>query len=152
VTLTDSTVTGRLRGGIPIATAVVSGMLFGIGLLLSGMTQPAKVIAFLDVTRAWDPSLGFVMASAVAVYSVTLHLLRAGRNAPWFDTAFHLPTRRDIDAGLLIGAAIFGIGWGLGGLCPGPALVAAAAGSQSALLFVIAMLVGMSAQHAVSRR
>jgi uncharacterized membrane protein YedE/YeeE len=137
---------------ISIAVAVLAGGLFGAGLLLGGMTDPAKVIGFLDVTRGWDPSLGFVMGGAVAVYALVFHLVRRRRNDPWFDVAFHLPTRRDIDLGLVAGAAIFGVGWGLGGLCPGPGLVAAAAGSSTGLLFVAAMIVGMLAQHGAARR
>lgn len=135
----------------PVFTAGLAGLLFGVGLLVAGMTVPAKVIAFLDPLRSWDPSLGFVMAGAIAVYSLALRLMR-GRSSPWLDTAFHLPTRRDLDIGLVAGAAIFGVGWGLGGLCPGPGLVGAAAGSEAALQFVAAMLVGMLAQHGWSRR
>lgn len=143
---------GRRCAVMGIVMAAVAGGLMGAGLLLSGMTEPAKVVAFLDVTRGWDPSLGFVMGGAVAVYAVAFRVVRGRRGAPWFDGAFHLPTRRDIDLGLVAGAAIFGIGWGLGGLCPGPGLVAAAAGSSTGLLFVAAMLVGMLAQHGASRR
>lgn len=135
-----------------LVLALLAGALFGAGLLISGMTEPAKVIGFLDVTRGWDPSLGFVMAGAVAVYAVIFRGVSRRRRAPWFDVAFHLPTRRDIDLGLVAGAAIFGIGWGLGGLCPGPGLVAAASGSSTGLLFVAAMVVGMLAQHGLARR
>lgn len=136
---------------MPLVTAALAGLVLGVGLLVSGMTMPAKVVGFLDPTRAWDPSLGFVMAGAIAAYSLGLRLVR-GRKAPWLDTTFHLPTRRDLDIGLVAGSAIFGVGWGLGGLCPGPGLVGAAAGSQAALQFVAAMLVGMLAQHGWSRR
>jgi uncharacterized membrane protein YedE/YeeE len=121
----------------------LAGGLFGAGLLVSGMTRPSKVIAFLDVTRAWDPSLAFVMGGAVAVYALAFRRIRRGRTEPWFDVAFHLPTRRDLDAALVAGAALFGVGWGLGGLCPGPGLVAAAAGRTTGLAFVAAMLAGM---------
>ena len=126
-----------------ILLAAVIGALFGIGLLVSGMTQPARVIGFLDVTRGWDPSLAFVMGGAVVVYAIAYRAVRVRRVDPWFDITFHLPTRRDIDLPLVGGAALFGIGWGIGGLCPGPGLVSAAAGSGSAIAFVIAMLVGM---------
>ncbi|MEZ4361297.1 MAG: DUF6691 family protein [Kofleriaceae bacterium] len=132
--------------------AAIAGAMFGLGLLVSGMTQPAKIVAFLDVSRGWDPSLAFVMGGAVAVYSLVFRVVRRTRNAPWFDRGFHLPTRRDLDFGLIAGAAIFGVGWGLGGFCPGPGLVAAASGSGSAVLFIAAMLVGMLAQHGASRR
>ena len=141
---------GRCRG-MSIALAVAAGALFGAGLLVSGMTQPAKVIGFLDITRGWDPSLAFVMGGAVAVYTLAYRRIR-GRTAPWFDGLFHLPTRRDIDAPLVAGAALFGIGWGLGGLCPGPGLVAAAAGSTTGLVFVGAMLAGMLVQHLSARK
>jgi uncharacterized membrane protein YedE/YeeE len=136
---------------MPTLLAALAGVLFGAGLLVSGMTQPAKVVGFLDVTRGWDPSLGFVMAGAVAVYALAFRRIRR-RATPWFDGAFHLPTRRDVDATLLAGAAIFGVGWGLGGLCPGPGLVAAAGGSTTAIAFVAAMLTGMLAHRAVTSR
>jgi uncharacterized protein len=129
-----------------------AGALFGAGLLLSGMTRPAKVIGFLDVTRAWDPSLAFVMAGAVVVYAVMLRWIAGRRTDPWFDEVFHLPSRRDLDGALVAGSAIFGVGWGLAGFCPGPGLVAAAAGSSSGLDFVDAMLAGMLLQHHAARR
>jgi uncharacterized membrane protein YedE/YeeE len=116
------------------------------------MTQPAKVVGFLDVTHGWDPSLAFVMGGAVAVYTLAFAWIRRRRGAPWLDGMFHLPTRRDIDAPLVVGAALFGVGWGLGGFCPGPGLVAAAGGSTSAVAFVAAMLVGMFLQHRTARR
>lgn len=125
----------------------LAGALFGAGLLVSGMTRPDKVVGFLDLGGSWDPSLAFVMAGAAMVYALLFRVIRMRRQEPWFDIAFHVPTRRDLDAPLIIGAAIFGAGWGLGGLCPGPALVAAASGSGSALAFVAAMLVGMFLQH-----
>lgn len=125
----------------------VAGLLFGLGLLVSGMTQPAKVVGFLDLSGTWDPSLAFVMAGAASVYAVLFHVIKRRRHDPWLDNTFHVPTRRDIDAPLVVGAALFGVGWGLGGLCPGPALVAAASGSFSAIAFVGAMLAGMYVQH-----
>ncbi len=135
-----------------LLVAALAGLLFGAGLLVSGMTQPARVVAFLDVTRAWDPSLAFVMGGAVLVNALTFWRLGRRRTAPWLDRSFHLPTRRDVDLPLIAGAAIFGIGWGLGGFCPGPGLVAAAAGSSAGVAFVAAMLAGMLVQHLVSRR
>jgi uncharacterized protein len=135
-----------------LVLAALVGALFGAGLLVSGMTQPAKVISFLDVTRGWDPSLAFVMGGAAIVYAIAFRVVLRRRNDPWFDRAFHLPTRRDLDPPLLIGAALFGIGWGLGGLCPGPGLVSAASGSVPALAFVAAMLVGMHLQHRATLR
>jgi uncharacterized membrane protein YedE/YeeE len=120
------------------------GVIFALGLGISGMTRPAKVLAFLDVTGAWDPSLAFVMIGAIAVHAVlTRVILRRGE--PLLAPAFALPTRRDIDAQLLVGAAIFGVGWGLAGLCPGPAVTVLASGTTTAVAFVLAMLLGMRA-------
>ncbi len=118
------------------------GVLFALGLGLSGMTLPRKVIGFLDVFGAWDPALALVMAGAVGVYATGMRLgLAEGR--PRFASAFRLPTRTDIDARLLGGAALFGVGWGIGGFCPGPALVTSASGAIEALVFLGAMVVGM---------
>lgn len=141
-----STTCGTRCRAMSLVIAGVAGALFGAGLLVSGMTDPAKVIGFLDVIGGWDPSLAFVMGGAVMVNMLAFRLI-ARRRDPWFDTKFHLPTRRDIDRPLVLGAALFGIGWGLGGLCPGPGLVAAASGSTAGLAFVAAMLAGMYAQH-----
>jgi uncharacterized membrane protein YedE/YeeE len=121
-----------------------AGALFGAGLVLAGMTQPSRVIAFLDVLGSWDPTLAFVMAGAVAVYSVAYRVIHR-RAEPWFDTTFHLPKRADIDRKLVLGAAMFGVGWGLVGLCPGPALVSLSSGRPSVITFVAAMVVGMLA-------
>jgi uncharacterized protein len=140
------------RGLRASLVAVAAGALFGAGLLLSGMTQPAKVVAFLDVTRGWDPSLAFVMAGAVLVYGALSRLVLRRRATPWFDGEFRLPTRRDIDLPLVGGAALFGVGWGLGGLCPGPGLVAAGGGQTVGLMFVAAMALGMLLQRALLRR
>lgn len=132
--------------------ALVLGALFGAGLLLAGMTDPARVVGFLNVGGHWDPSLALVMGGAIAVYAPAALWIRRHRPTPLIDRTFHLPTRRDLDGALLIGAALFGIGWGLGGLCPGPGVVAAAAGNATAAGFVAAMLVGMLAQHGWVRR
>jgi uncharacterized membrane protein YedE/YeeE len=134
---------GRGLRAASVVLVALAGALFGAGLLVSGMTDPARVIGFLDPLGRWDPSLAFVMAGAVAVYATALRWLRGRRAAPVFDVKFHLPTRRDIDRQLVAGAALFGIGWGLGGLCPGPGIVAAASGSSGAIGFVLAMLAGM---------
>lgn len=136
-------------GGSRIAalgSAALAGALFGAGLVISGMTRPARIIGFLDPLGGWDPSLAFVMAGAAAVYAIAYAAIRR-RARPWFDAQFHVPVRADIDAPLVIGAAVFGVGWGLGGLCPGPGIVAAAGGSTSALVFVLAMLAGMHLRH-----
>lgn len=136
-----------------IVVAYLAGAVFGLGLVLSGMTDPAKVIGFLDVTGAygaWDGSLMFVMGGAIAVHATTGRLIRR-RPQPLLDVSWHLPTRRDLDARLLGGAAIFGAGWGLAGYCPGPGLVGAAGGLTGAAVFVAAMLAGMLVEHAVLR-
>jgi len=127
-----------------IATALASGAVFGFGLSLSGMLNPARVQAFLDIFGAWDPSLAFVLGGAVIVALLgvqTMHRLPH----PVLDDRFHLPTNRRIDVPLVLGSALFGIGWGLGGFCPGPALAALSMGMTSPLIFVGAMLAGMLA-------
>ncbi len=135
-----------------IVLPLVAGALFGAGLLVAGMTQPAKVIGFLEIARGWDPSLAFVMAGAIAVYAVAFRWIRRTRTEPWFDGMFHVPSRHDVDFSLLAGSALFGIGWGLGGLCPGPGLVAAASGSVAGVAFVGAMLAGMLVQQRMSHQ
>lgn len=124
------------------AVALGTGLLFGAGLVVSGMTKPVKVIGFLDVFGRFDASLIFVMLGAIAVHFFA-YRWKQGKSAPLFDTKFLVPTRRDIDAKLLMGALLFGAGWGLGGYCPGPGLVSLAGGGLPALTFVGAMLVGM---------
>jgi uncharacterized protein len=119
-----------------------AGLMFALGLTLSGMTQPAKVLGFLDVAGKWDPSLGLVMAGAVTVYAIVGRGLRAGR-APWLGGLTPAPPSRRIDGWLVAGAAIFGVGWGLGGFCPGPAVVSLGARAVAAWWLVPAMLVGM---------
>lgn len=126
-----------------------AGVLFAIGLGVSGMTQPSKVTGFLDLFGAWDASLAFVMVGAIAVYAV-LYRLTLRRKAPLFDLRFHVPTRKDVDRRLVLGASLFGMGWGLGGYCPGPGLVSAAAGALPALVFVASMALGMKAEQLVS--
>ena len=123
-------------------TAFISGVVFAVGLGLSGMTQPAKVTAFLDFTGDWDPSLAFVMLGAIGVYATLYRFIRR-LPSPFFSSTFALPTRTDINLRLVGGAALFGVGWGLGGFCPGPALTSLASGETSVMLFVASMLVGM---------
>jgi uncharacterized membrane protein YedE/YeeE len=131
--------------------AFVAGLLFAVGLGVAGMTNPAKVLAFLDMFGDWDPSLMFVMGGAILVYAPVYRLL-AGRDAPKFGDRFHWPTAKDVDLELVLGSAIFGIGWGLAGLCPGPALVAVATGAIPFVVFVAAMLVGMLAHWALTKK
>lgn len=136
--------------------ALLSGSLFAVGLVLGGMTQPAKVMGFLDIgglargvsssaqAGYWDPSLAFVMGGALLV-SLLAFWLTPQRAKPLADEKFHLPTRNDIDRRLLVGSALFGIGWGLVGYCPGPALASILSGGSDALFFVGAMVIGMGA-------
>jgi len=132
------------------AAAFAAGLVFGIGLLLSGMSDPGKVKGFLDLAGAWDPSLAFVMAGAIAVGFFAFRF--AGRRAAsFFGGALQLPSARDIDLRLVAGSAVFGVGWGLSGFCPGPSLVAFGAGADQAVVFVLAMLLGMLA-YAVAER
>lgn len=125
-----------------LVTSFLAGLIFAVGLGLGGMTQPAKVLGFLDLTGNWDPSLACVMLGAIAVHAPAYRLIRR-RSAPIFATAFAVPTRRDFDLRLVAGAALFGIGWGLGGFCPGPAITSLVSGHTAVLLFVPAMVAGM---------
>jgi uncharacterized protein len=133
------------------AAALVAGLLFGAGLLISGMTQPSKVLGFLDFAGDWDPSLLFVMGGAIAVHVFfARRALRPGAR-PMFAEAFDLPRRSKVDSSLVVGAALFGIGWGMGGYCPGPALVSLASPSGRTIVFVVAMGVGMLAARLARR-
>ncbi|TVR95590.1 MAG: YeeE/YedE family protein [Rhodospirillales bacterium] len=127
---------GRILAGL------AAGLLFGAGLSVSAMINPAKVLNFLDIAGTWDPSLLLVMAGAVAVTFAGYRLV-LGRDRPVLETSFAVPTRRDIDPPLIIGAAVFGIGWGLGGYCPGPAIAGLAFGATETLVFAAAMVAGM---------
>lgn len=123
--------------------ATAAGGLFGLGLVLGGMTEPAKVLGFLDFFGDWDPSLVFVLGSAVGVYTIVFRIVRPRLPHPLLASNFDLPTRRDLDPRLILGAALFGAGWGLAGLCPGPALTALVPGGFGLVLFILTMLVGM---------
>jgi uncharacterized protein len=125
-----------------VAAAFLCGLVFGAGLLVSQMSNPAKVIGFLDVTGSWDPSLAFVMAGALAVFGVAYFGTRR-RSAPLLAPRFATPSRRDVDLPLVTGSLIFGVGWGLSGFCPGPALVSSAFGDWRVWVFVGAMILGM---------
>lgn len=134
-----------------ILASFVCGLIFGIGLLISGMTDTAKVLGFLDIFGAWDATLAFVMAGAVAVTTVGFVLAKR-RGAPVFAAQSLWPTRKDIDAPLVIGATLFGIGWGLVGLCPGPALVNLAGLGLPVIVFVATMAAGMIGQDVWSKQ
>ena len=126
-----------------LVTALVSGLLFGAGLILSGMSNPAKVLAFLDVAGTWDPSLLFVMVGAILVAALAFRYART-RVRPLFGHRIHVPGAGRIDIPLVLGSVTFGVGWGLVGYCPGPALTALTVGGRSTLLFVAAMVAGMA--------
>ena len=130
--------------------ALVCGVVFGAGLAISGMTNPAKVLAFLDVAGDWDPTLLFVMGGALAVSSLGYAVVRR-RVRPWLAETFALPTRQDLDAQLIGGAVLFGVGWGLVGVCPGPAIANLARGSSEVLIFVAAMLAGVVGHRLATR-
>lgn len=120
-----------------------AGLLFAIGLAVSGMTQPGKVVGFLDFFGNWDPSLAFVMGGAVIVNLLLFKFTTKRREQPLFDKKFRIPTRSDIDWQLIGGAGLFGVGWGLAGYCPGPGLTALGSGTATAFTFVGAMVGGM---------
>lgn len=125
-----------------LVVAVACGLLFGAGMVVSDMINPARVLAFLDVAGAWDPSLAFVMGGAL-IPSGLAYLIRRRMDAPVADDAFRIPENRAIDRPLLGGAALFGLGWGLVGLCPGPALAALTTGAWQAFVFAAALAAGM---------
>ncbi|MDH3728130.1 MAG: YeeE/YedE family protein [Myxococcales bacterium] len=131
--------------------AFLGGLAFGIGLAISGMTQPAKIVGFFDFAGSWDPSLGFVMAGALLVYTPIYRAVVKRWDRPIWAPSFSLPTRKDIDWRLVSGSALFGIGWGLGGYCPGPAFTSVGARSHEALIFGAAMLVGVGAYQVFMR-
>lgn len=131
--------------------AFLAALVFGIGLIVSGMFNPAKVLGFLDVAGAWDPSLAFVMGGAVAVAAVAFHF--AGkRRVSLLGAPMQLPAGRRIDRRLLVGSTLFGVGWGIAGYCPGPVLVALGMGEAKAVVFTVAMLAGMAAFTLLERR
>lgn len=125
-----------------IVVSLLSGLVFGLGLMVSGMADPAKVLGFLDITRLWDPSLAFVMGGAISVGFFAFRMAKK-RTRPVCVPDMHLPDAQQIDKRLIGGSALFGLGWGLAGICPGPALVLLGAGIAKGLLFVTAMIAGM---------
>lgn len=126
-----------------IVMALIAGLIFGLGLILSGMTNPAKVIGFLDLAGNWDPSLAFVMAGAIAVSFLPFQLAK-NRSMAILGGPVRMPTATDIDRRLVLGSVAFGVGWGLAGYCPGPALTSLLSGGLKPLIFVTAMLAGMA--------
>ena len=134
----------------PLLSAFISGLIFALGLAVGGMTIPNNVIGFLDLTGVWKPALMFVMGGAILVYAVANRLILR-RKRPVFGDDFHVPKPGLVDSKLLLGSAVFGIGWGLGGFCPGPALTAIGAGASDALIFGFFMLAGMGVQRMSER-
>jgi uncharacterized membrane protein YedE/YeeE len=128
---------------IDTLSAFLVGLIFGIGLIFGGMTDPAKVVGFLDIAGNWDPSLAFVMGGAILVGVVAFRFARQ-RTSSFIGGAMHLPTSSDIDRRLVIGSLLFGVGWGMAGFCPGPALTSLGTGNPKAVIFVLAMVVGMA--------
>ena len=123
-------------------SAFASGAIFGIGLIVSEMVNPRRVQGFLDISGNWDPTLVFVMAGALLVATIGYKFVLS-RQKPLFESSFSIPTNRIIDARLIIGAILFGVGWGLSGLCPGPAIVSLATLNPNIVIFIVAMIVGM---------
>jgi hypothetical protein len=135
---------------VSAVSTFVAGLLFGLGLIVSGMTDPSKIIGFLDVAGAWDPSLALVVGGAIPVGWVAFRIARR-RTASFLGGVMHLPTPRQIDWPLILGSLAFGVGWGLAGYCPGPAVVAFGAGHDRAVVFVAAMIAGMALYEAADR-
>ncbi len=128
----------------------LAGLVFGVGLIVSGMSDPAKVLGFLDLAGKWDPSLALVMGGAVVVGLAAFTLVKR-RQTTWLDLPFLLPAVRHVDRRLVIGSALFGVGWGLAGICPGPGMVLVGAGMTKGLIFVAAMLAGMGVFELLER-
>ncbi|HAZ99001.1 MAG TPA: hypothetical protein DCX04_07055 [Halomonas sp.] len=135
---------------VKTAAGYLAGMLFGLGLAISGMTDPARVLGFLDIAGAWDPTLMFVLGAAVGTTFVGYRLVFA-RGTPLFSTQFQLPTKQELDAKLLGGAALFGVGWGLSGYCPGPAIASMGGLTLPLLALLAAMVVGWWIAQRLSR-
>lgn len=127
---------------MPMLAGLFAGLMFGLGLMISGLGNPAKVLNFLDITGNWDPSLILVMISAIITTAIGYRLVFL-RDKPVFNTQYFIPTRKDIDSRLVVGAMVFGLGWGIGGFCPGPAWVGLTMGNPKTQAFIVAMLVGM---------
>lgn len=136
---------------MPVITSLLAGLIFGLGLIVSGMADPAKVLGFLDLAGAWDPSLALVMGGAIAVGVVAFALARR-RSRSLLGLEMQLPKGSAIDRRLVVGSLLFGVGWGVAGFCPGPALVAAGMGEAKAAMFVLAMLAGMGIFELLQRR
>ena len=128
-----------------LLSAMIAGLLFGLGIAISGMINPAKVLNFFDPLGTWDPSLIFVMGGGLIIAFIGYRIIFAAKKSPLFDSSFHLPTLKSLDGNLIGGSAVFGIGWGLSGFCPGGSIPALGIGGVQTLIFVAAMLTGLSA-------
>jgi uncharacterized membrane protein YedE/YeeE len=136
---------------MPILASLLAGLVFGLGLILSGMADPSKVLGFLDLAGRWDPSLAFVMAGAIGVGLAAFAVARR-RTTSLLGAPMRLPTSRQIDARLVGGSVLFGVGWGVAGFCPGPALTALGMGQPKVAVFVLAMVAGMGVFELLERR
>ena len=139
-----------MQNHMDTVASFIVGLIFGLGLVIGGMTDPSKVIGFLDISGSWDPSLAFVMGGALLVGVIAFRFARH-RTANFFGGAVRMPTKNDIDKRMVIGSLLFGIGWGLAGFCPGPAITSMGTGNSEALLFVLAMVTGMALFEGIER-
>jgi hypothetical protein len=139
-----------MKTQLDAVSSFIVGLIFGIGLIFAGMTDPSKVIGFLDISGLWDPSLAFVMAGAILVGLVGFRFANH-RTMNFLGGAIRLPTKTDIDKRLVVGSLLFGAGWGMAGFCPGPALVSLATGSSKAIIFVLSMIAGMALFESMER-
>lgn len=137
---------------VSLFVALLSGVLFGAGMNVSGMVDPANIFAFLDITGEWDPSLAFVMGGALLVFAPFYHFIIKPRSKTVDGNAFSLPTNTKIDHKLILGASIFGLGWGIGGICPGPAVASLGEGSITIILFIASMMIGMKSVTLFARK
>ena len=134
-----------------IGTAFLAGLVFAVGLGISGMCDTTKVIGFLTLGEHWNPALMLVMGGAIAVHFVFVHFINK-RQAPLLDSTFYIPTRTDLNGRLVVGAVLFGLGWGLGGVCPGPGIVSVPTGNSEIIIFVVSMLFGAACWQQVERK
>ena len=139
-----------MKTQLDAVSSFIVGLIFGIGLIFAGMTDPSKVIGFLDISGLWDPSLAFVMAGAILVGLIAFRFAR-NRTMNFLGGTIRLPTKNDIDKRLIVGSLLFGMGWGMAGFCPGPALVSLGTGSSKAIIFVISMIAGMALFESMER-
>ena len=139
------------RSGLNLIVSFSVGFVFALGLGISGMTQPQKVVGFLDLFGNWDPSLMFVMMGAIAVHFISYRAVR-NRKSPLLSSQWHIPTRRELTPTLVIGSTLFGIGWGLAGYCPGPAVTSLASLEARPVIFVVSMIIGMAVFNFVEKR